>query len=383
VLFYCSLRLLRYSVLRQSRAVTVRLEFSFPQPTDPLIATVSLYDTVPSLLLTRIVVNMPYSSRKRPRSDSATKSSSQEPTKKHKQIVVKEGNCTIRGQIFVELGGGLSVFPLQLRKFAQDFHIRKTMQHMNAILYEKTPYKKTSFSIIAGHRERPSSEDYKYNSVAENIPTASIANIKLLQYALSTLPENPEFLELSDVGDLTARDTIFLHSVRLGEMGWAIDRCECVSLYIISRDGAELKELVFFVEEKTQEHKREDSGDNSHKRQQVEDNVDARKLDCDEFEDSVDKYRSEGNDADRDEDSEDEDSEGDDSEDEDCEVEDSEDEDSEDEYSEDEDSEELNEKAGNRKAMDEKRQVPCVSRTSPISPKTTARYCLRSNWLTR
>jgi hypothetical protein len=343
---------------------------------------------VPSLLLTRIVVSMPYSSRKRPRSDSTTKSSSQEPTKKHKQIVVKEGDCTIRGQISVKLGGGLSVFPLQLRKFVEGLHIKKTMQHINATLHETTPYTESSFSIIAGHRERPSSEDYKYDSVVENIPTASIANIKLLQYALSTLPENPEFLELSDVGDLTARETTFLHSVRLGEMGWAIDRCECVSLYIISRDGTKLKESVFFVEEKIQEHKREDSGDDSHKLQQVEDKVDARKIDCDESEDVVDKYRSEGDDADRDEgsedeDSEDEDSEGEDSEGEDSEDEDSEDEDTEDEYSEDEDSEELNKKAGNRKAMDEKRPVPCVSRTSRVSPTATARYCLRSNWLTR
>jgi hypothetical protein len=326
---------------------------------------------------------MPHSSRKRLRSDSANKSASQEPTKKQKKIVVKEGDCAIRGQISVELGGGLSVFPLQLRKFVEGLHIKKTMQHMNAILHETTPYTESSFSIIAGHRERPSSEDYKYDSVVGNIPTASIANIKLLQYALSTLPENPDFLELSDVGDLTARETTFLHSVRLGEMGWAIDRRECVSLYIISSDGAKLKESVFFVEEKTQEHKREDSGDDSHKRQQVEDKVHARKLDCDKFEDFVDNNRSEGDDADRDEDSEDEDSEDGDSEDEDSEDEDSEDEDSEDEYSEDEDSEELSEKVGNRKAMDDKRPVPCVSRTSPTSPKTTTRYCLRSNWLTR
>jgi hypothetical protein len=296
---------------------------------------------------------MPYSSRKRPRSDSAIKSSSQEPTKKYKQTVVKEGDCTIQGQISVELGGGLSVFPLQLRKFVEGLHNKKTMQHMNAILHETTPYTEGSFSIIAGHRERPSSEDYKYESVVENIPTASIANIKLLQYALSTLPENPEFLELSDVGDLTARETTLLHSVRLGEMGWAIDRRECVSLYIISRDGTKLKESVFFVEEKTQEHKREDSGGNSHQRQQVADNVDARKLDRDEFEDFVDEYRSEGGDADRDDSSEDEGSEN---------------EHSEDEDSEDEDSEELNKKIGNRKAMDENRPIPSISHPPPISP---------------
>jgi hypothetical protein len=265
---------------------------------------------------------------------------------------VKEGDCTIRGQISVELGGSLSVFPFQLRKFAQDLHIRKTMQHMNAILHEKTPYKESSFSIIAGHRERPSSEDYKYNSVVENIPTASIANIKLLQYALSTLPENPEFLELSDVGDLTARETTFLHSVRLGEMGWAIDRCECVSLYIISRDGTRLKESVFFVEEKPQANKKEDSGGDLRKCQQVEDKVDARKLDCDESEDVVDEYRSEGDDADRDE------------------------------GSEDEDSEELNEKSGYRKAVDENRPIPSISHTAPISPQATVRYSLRStSWI--
>jgi hypothetical protein len=129
---------------------------------------------------------MPYSSKKRPRSDSATKSSSQEPIKKHKQIVVKEDDCTIRGQVSVELGGGLSVFPLQLRNFVEGLHIKKAMQHMHAILHENTPYTERSFSIIAGQRERTSSEDYKYNSVTENIPTANVANHKLLQYVLSS-----------------------------------------------------------------------------------------------------------------------------------------------------------------------------------------------------
>jgi hypothetical protein len=214
---------------------------------------------------------MPYSSRKRPRSDSATKSSSQEPTKEYKQIVVKEGDCTIRGQVSVELGGGLRVFPLQLRNFVEGLYIKKTMQHMNAILHENTPYTERSFSIIAGQRERTSSEGYKYNSVTENIPTANVANHNLLQYVLSKLPKTPQFLELSDVGDLMARETVFLHSVHLGEVGWAIDRCECVSLYIISRDGARLTESIFFVEEKTQKPRREDSDKHLDECQQAED----------------------------------------------------------------------------------------------------------------
>jgi hypothetical protein len=213
---------------------------------------------------------MPYSSRKRPRSDSATKSSSQESTKKYGKIVVKEGDCTLRGQISFELGGNLSVFPIQLRNFVGSLHVKKTMQRMRVLPHANTPCTKSSFSIIAGHRERPSSEDYKYDSVAENIPTTSIANIKLLQYVLSKLPKNPQFLELTDVGDLMARETVFLHSVHLGEVGWVIDRCECVSLYIISRNGAKLTEFVFFVEEKTQQPMREDFDENLDEYQQTE-----------------------------------------------------------------------------------------------------------------
>jgi hypothetical protein len=184
---------------------------------------------------------------------------------------VKEGDCTLRGQISFELGSSLDVFPIQLRNFVGSLHIKKTMQHMRILPHASTPYTEISFSIIAGHHERPSSEDYKYNSVAENIPTASIANIRLLQYALSKLPKKPQFLQLSDVGDLMARERIFLHSVHLGEVGWAIDRCECVSLYIISRDVAKLTESVFFVEKKTQEPRRENSDENLDECQQAED----------------------------------------------------------------------------------------------------------------
>jgi hypothetical protein len=189
--------------------------------------------------------------------------------------------------------------------------------------------------------------------VTENILTANAANMKLLQYVLSKLPKKPQFLELSDVGDLMARETVFLHSVHLGEVGWAIDRCECVSLYIISRDGARLTESVFFVEEKTEEPMREDSVYNSLKRRQVEDKVDAYEVDAyeidyDEFEDYVDRDWSELGDTDQ-----------------------------------DEDSEELNEKVDNGKAVDDNRPIPVISRTSPISPETTACRCPGSNLLIR
>jgi hypothetical protein len=323
---------------------------------------------------------MPYSSKKRPRSDSATKSISQEPIKKHKQIVVKEDDCTIRGQVSVELGGGLSVFPLQLRNFVEGLHIKKAMQYMHAIIHENTPYTERSFSIIAGQRERTSSEDYKYNSVTENIPTANVANHKLLQYVLSKLPKRTQFLELSDVGDLMARETVFLHSVHLGEVGWAIDRCECVSLYIISRDGARLTESIFFVEENIQEPKSEGPDGNSDGYQQVENDSYIHDIAIyGEFEDNGNRDWSEGDDTDRDEDSGDEDS-GD----EDSGDEDSGDEDSGDEDSGDEDmSEELNEKVDNGNAMDDNRLIPVISRTSSISPKTAARYCPGSNLLIR
>jgi hypothetical protein len=182
---------------------------------------------IPRLVLTQIIDSMSYSSRKRARPESATNLYSSQPTKKHKQTVAEEAShCTIRGRISVKLGGGLNVFPLKLRKFVAGLHIKKTKQYINSMLHGKKSPRESSFSIVAGHRERPSSGDYKFNSVTENIPTANVANMNLLRYAMSELPGNPQFLELSDVGDLVARETVLLHTVHLGEVGWAIDRGE-------------------------------------------------------------------------------------------------------------------------------------------------------------
>jgi hypothetical protein len=111
---------------------------------------------IPSLELTQIIVNMSYSSRKRARPDSGTKSPSPESTEEHKQVVVKEAHCTIRGRISVRLGGGLSVFPPELRKFVAGLHIKKTKLFIKAMLHEKKSPRERSFSIIAGQRERTS-----------------------------------------------------------------------------------------------------------------------------------------------------------------------------------------------------------------------------------
>ncbi|OAL53361.1 hypothetical protein IQ07DRAFT_629777 [Pyrenochaeta sp. DS3sAY3a] len=110
------------------------------------------------------------------------------------------------------------------------------------------------YSIFVGSCVRGRNPDFDFGTVESGIADLGQANKEVFkEFLLYRQNDKPNGLKQKNFVELETRDGLAnpqflrLHAVRAGDVGWGYDCHGCLSLFMTTEDGANLKDKVFYV----------------------------------------------------------------------------------------------------------------------------------------